>query len=218
MSLQAQPIILCIARQNSGHLDASICPHLRPRAERCRSIVLSRFATLPSRTPSADPTATSVARPRAVDVMGATTIECKRSVTRDRVNTTTGRILSFGTSAHQTSPLPMATGFACREERHDIVGNRVVVGVEGRCPRWPPGAQCGQIGIERVRAFAERSILGISLGPFHERGEGEIDKFGIRQARQLSCRSEQLMVDRRRNSRAHATQHSIANAMTHGVI
>jgi len=44
---------------------------------------------------------------RTVVVIGATTTRVNRDAMRRRVSTTTGRIFSSATSAHQTSPSPI---------------------------------------------------------------------------------------------------------------
>ena len=176
--------------------------------------MLSRLATLPSRTPSAEPIATSVARPRAVDVMGATTTACNRFATRDRVNTTTGRILSFGTSAHQTSPLAIALStFARRKERHDIVGNGTVVDVERRGLGRPTGRQTSEVGVALVWLLAERLVFGLALSAFKKRAKGEIDEFRIREAGLAASRRKPIVVHRSRDPRAHGMNHSMSRAM-----
>ena len=176
-------------------------------------MVLSRLATLPSRTPSDEPIVTSVERPRAVDVMGATTTACNRFATRDRVNTTTGRILSFGTSAHQTSPLAIALStFTRREERHDIVWNGTVVDVERRGLGRPPGGQSSEASVALVWLLAERPVFGLTLRAFKKGAKGEIDEFRIREASLVASRRKPVVVHRGRNPRAHGMNHSMSRA------
>jgi hypothetical protein len=129
--------------------------------------------------------------------MGATTTACNRFATRDRVNTTTGRILSFGTSAHQTSPFAIALStFARREERHDIVRNGTLIGVEGRGLSRPTGRQTSKVGVQLVRLLSERLVLSLALGAFKECAKGEINEFRIREAGLAASRREPVLIHR----------------------
>jgi len=98
-----QFIIVATARQNSGHRWVSTRPARRSRRSVSRSWRSSRLATDPGRTPSAAPSGTSVGMSRTVVVIGPTTTRANRDTMRRRVSTTTGRIFSSATSAHQTS-------------------------------------------------------------------------------------------------------------------